>query len=510
MLRPDYPENMATLGAEPLAELASDYLDEIDRLAGPAPLRVTDKMPLNSVNLGLIAKLFPQARIIHCRRDPRDIAISCFVELFELEQDYTTNFEDFGRYFLEHERLMEHWRSVLPIPIHELRYEELIADPEAKIRALVEYCDLDWDPACLNFQATERTVQTPSRWQVRQPIYQTSIGRWRRYEAHMAPLLRVLDEAGYVYGDFGPSILGQTQPAVPARPASHGGQSGQAGQAAPAALDSPIFIVAAPRSGSTLLFETLAHSQGLSTVGGEAHWLVESIDGLRPGAPGVASNRLTAADVTDGYRNHVVNQILERLVDNTGALVGADDPRTFLEKTPKNALRIPFFDAIFPKARFIFLWRDPRENISSIMEAWHSGRFTTYRQLPGFRGPWSLLLPPDYPQVSEKTLEEVAAFQWERTNQIVLDDLGALDPARWTSVNYADLVADPRGVVTRLMDFAGVRLDPALETHLGRPLPHSQYTQTAPAADKWRANAAEIERVLPLVADTWRRLRSLD
>ncbi|MGH1559698.1 sulfotransferase family protein [Caulobacter segnis] len=108
-LRPDYPQCFETLDGDALGELAGEYLAEIDRLAGAEPARVTDKMPINSLHLGLIAKLFPSARIIYCRRDPRDIAVSCFVELFDLEHDYTADFKDFAGYFLEHERLAEHW-----------------------------------------------------------------------------------------------------------------------------------------------------------------------------------------------------------------------------------------------------------------------------------------------------------------------------------------------------------------------------------------------------------------
>lgn len=497
MLRPDYPECVASMDPEALTGLAKDYLGVIDRLATPNALRVTDKMPLNSLHLGLIATLFPESRIIYCRRDPLDIALSCFVELFDLEQDYTTSFEDFGHYFLEHERLMAHWRSVLPVSIHELRYEALIADPEATCRALIAYCGLDWDPACLEFHQTERTVQTPSRWQVRQPIYATSVGRWQHYRPHMTSLSQFLDASGYKYS---------------ADLASGGGTNSPPGRkwnSLPKPLESPILIVAAPRSGSTLLFETLARSEHLCSVGGEAHWLVENHKDLRPGAPGVDSNRLTADQATDAHRDSIISQIVERLVDNTGNTASPSDSRVFLEKTPKNALRIPFFNHIFPQARFVFLWRDPRENLSSIIEAWRSGRFRTYKQVAGFDGPWSLLLPPGYQHYHHRPLEEIAAFQWECTNRIIMEDLEHLAPDRSLTVCYGDLVADPAGSVARVLDFANIQIDPALSRHLQQPLPHSRYTQTAPKAEKWQINATEIERVLPAVEDTWQRLRNL-
>jgi Flp pilus assembly protein TadD/LPS sulfotransferase NodH len=499
MLRPDYPECVALMDPDALNEIANDYLAALDSLAGPEALRVTDKMPLNSLHLGLIARLFPESHIVYCRRDPLDIAISCFVELFDLEHDYTTTLEDFGRYFLEHERLMAHWRAVLPLRIHEVCYEALVADPEAISRALIAYCGLDWDPACLDFHKTERTVQTPSRWQVRQPLYQTSVGRWRRYLPHMTPLVQFLDSSGFKYSQ-------EPQTGATYRSSN---QYGRRWGTAPRSLTNPLFIVAAPRSGSTLLFETLARSEHLCSVGGEAHWLIENHRDLRPGAPGIDSNRLTASQVTDEYRDSIIDQIVARLVDNGGKPADADGKRVFLEKTPKNALRIPFFDRLFPDARFVFLWRDPRENISSIIEAWRSGRFKTYKELAAFDGPWSLLLPPGYQQLRNRPLEEIAAFQWESTNRIILGDLEALEPKRWLRLAYRELLADPTASVKRILGFANVQIDPILTQYLQQPLPPSRYTYTAPAAGKWRMNEADIERVLPGVENTWRRLRSV-
>jgi hypothetical protein len=167
--------------------------------------------------------------------------------------------------------------------------------------------------------------------------------------------------------------------------------------------------VAAPRSGSTLLFETLEASTQLCTVGGEAHWLVEGIQALRPGAPGVDSNRLTAQHATAAIADDIREQIFARLQDHAGQKLAEPGARRFLEKTPKNALRIPFFNQIFPDAQFIFLWRDPRENISSMMDAWRSGNWRTYPKLDGFEGPWSLLLPPEWATMNGKPLHEITA-----------------------------------------------------------------------------------------------------
>lgn len=271
----------------------------------------------------------------------------------------------------------------------------------------------------------------------------------------------------------------------------------------------PIFIVAAPRSGSTLVFETLATHGQLYTLGGEAHWLVEEIPELQPIAPDVGSNRLTASHASDSVAQRIVATILQEATDGEGRRASSTSGALrLLEKTPKNALRIPFFNCIFPDARFIFLWRDPRENLSSIIEAWRSSNWITYRGLPGWNGPWSLLLPPGWQSFTGKPLEEVAAYQWDITNRIVMDDLTALPRERWTTVNYGDFLADPAAVAQRLCKFADVDFDAALRARVSAPLPLSRYTQTAPQSDKWRRNESIIERVLPGVESTWQRLRA--
>lgn len=283
----------------------------------------------------------------------------------------------------------------------------------------------------------------------------------------------------------------------------------QSSRARKTKIEAPIFIMAAPRSGSTLLFETLAASSQLCTVGGEAHWLVEGIEGLRPGAPGVDSNRLTAEHATDAIADDIREEILSRLQDHAGQPLQEPGARRFLEKTPKNALRIPFFNHIFPDARFVFLWRDPRQNISSIMEAWRSGQWRTYPRLEGFDGPWSMLLPPGWRDMNGRPLAEIAAWQWQQTNARILEDLQLLGHERWTAVQYDDLLRDPAGTIGKLCEFLRLPVDSALAQRLSTPLPPSRYTLTAPAADKWRANEAQIAPVLPAVQATWDRLRAL-
>ena len=165
-----------------------------------------------------------------------------------------------------------------------------------------------------------------------------------------------------------------------------------------------------------------------------------------------------------------------------------------LEKTPKNALRVPFLAAAFPEARFIFLFRDPRENLASMIEAWGSGRFVTYPHLPGWQGPpWSLLLIPGWQALSGRGLAEIAAAQWQAANQQIVDDLAGWPAERQIMLSYAGLLADPQAEMARLCQWADLTWDQTL----AGPLPLSQHTLTPPHPDKWRRHGAEIEPLLP-------------
>jgi hypothetical protein len=271
-------------------------------------------------------------------------------------------------------------------------------------------------------------------------------------------------------------------------------------------LNRPIIIVAAPRSGSSLLFETLASSNQLATLGGEAHWLVESILELRPGAPEVDSNRLIARHARPAIIECIQDQILEGLIDRYGEAIRDGRVLRFLEKTPKNALRIPFFDRVFPDAFYVCLWREPRGNISSIMEAWRAGRWRTYPCLEGFTLPWSLLLPPGWQAMRGRPLQEVAAFQWGVTNMTILDDLSQLPAARWIAINYDDLITQPAGTIQRICRFAALDFDLGLAERVSKPLPPAKHTLTPVDPQKWKRNEAAVESVLPLVEVTWNRL----
>jgi hypothetical protein len=156
-------------------------------------LRITDKMPRNFLNVGIIRLALPKARIIHVRRDPVDTCMSCFSLLFSGDQPFTYDLAELGRYYRGYAALMEHWREVLPPGVMlEVRYEEVVADLEGQARRIVDHCGLDWDDACLAFHENRRAVATASVNQVRQPIYRSSVGRWRRYEKILDPLVAEL------------------------------------------------------------------------------------------------------------------------------------------------------------------------------------------------------------------------------------------------------------------------------------------------------------------------------
>ena len=163
----------------------------MDATAPRAALRVVDKMPDNVQLLGVIALFWPGARVIVCSRDLRDVAVSCWLTGFETHP-WTNNWELMARWFADHQRIMEHWRAIRPVELLEVGYEDLVGDLEAHARRMVDFLNLDWDPACLDFHKTRRVVRTASLVQVRQPIYSHSIGRWKNYESSLQPLLQAL------------------------------------------------------------------------------------------------------------------------------------------------------------------------------------------------------------------------------------------------------------------------------------------------------------------------------
>ena len=187
---PEHPPQRDEWSANARRE-ALQYLRRLDNLNTTA-FHVTDKQPDNVLHLGLIHALFPRAPVVLVARDPRDICLSNYFQLFAGGNPWSYDLIDCAHRYRETAQLVEHWQQVLPMPPYTIRYEALVADLEGEIRLLLDWLSLPWDPACLNFHATERTVITQSTWQVRQRIYTKSVGRWRSYEAHIQPLLDAL------------------------------------------------------------------------------------------------------------------------------------------------------------------------------------------------------------------------------------------------------------------------------------------------------------------------------
>jgi tetratricopeptide (TPR) repeat protein len=178
---------LARLDHDTARRLAARHLEHLRAIDDHAP-RIVDKLPDNYLHLGFLAALFPKARFIHCRRDLRDVAVSCWMTNFR-HIAWSCDPAHIAHRFVACTRIMDHWRAVLPVPLLEVDYEETVADLEGMARRLVAFCGLDWDPACLAFHEGERPVRTASVTQVRQPIYTRSVARWRHYEQSLAPVL---------------------------------------------------------------------------------------------------------------------------------------------------------------------------------------------------------------------------------------------------------------------------------------------------------------------------------
>jgi tetratricopeptide (TPR) repeat protein len=205
-LRP-YPEATAAASADALAGLRAAYLEGLRRVH-PGSGLVTDKRPDNFLHIGLIKSLFPEARIVHTHRDPRDNLLSLYFLHLDPAMAYAQDLDDAAHWYGQYRRLMAHWRSLYPDDIHDLDYDALVADPRPHIEALLHFCGLTWREACLSFHEADNAVRTASAAQVREPLYRRSSGRWRNYERHLGGLLEALEK-----------VLGNKKGGPPKRPA---------------------------------------------------------------------------------------------------------------------------------------------------------------------------------------------------------------------------------------------------------------------------------------------------
>lgn len=172
--------------------IAAEVITEMRKLGGDAE-RITDKNPLNVFDLGLIQAVFPSARVIHCLRDPMDTCLSCFQQNFGSAISFAYDLGDIGAYYNDYRAVIAHWKSVLDIPIMDVRYEALVADPEPVMREMVSFIGMEWDDKCLAFHESDRVTHTASNDQVRRPLYKSSVAKWRRYGAHLGPLIEALE-----------------------------------------------------------------------------------------------------------------------------------------------------------------------------------------------------------------------------------------------------------------------------------------------------------------------------
>ncbi|MBD3265545.1 tetratricopeptide repeat protein [bacterium] len=196
-LRFPYPEGITQLSEETWREMGEVYVNRIKKIHCRAD-RITDKMPQNFLHLGFIQSILPRAKIIHCKRIPLDTCLSCFsIDFTDDRLLFTTQMNDIVSYYKYYQDLMRYWRNVLPYPIYEIVYEDLIEQPETIIAQLLEFCELPWDDNCLRFHQSKRAVHTASLMQVRQPIYKSSRGRWRNYAYYLAPYQAELGHTGY-------------------------------------------------------------------------------------------------------------------------------------------------------------------------------------------------------------------------------------------------------------------------------------------------------------------------
>ena len=193
------PSVIAALDRDALDALAGDYLTEMHALA-PDKARIVDKMPGNYLYLGIVGLLFPKATIIHCVRDPRDIGLSIFTFRFHGSHGYAHDLADLGWTIAQQERIMRHWKDVLPNPVLTVKLSDWVEDFDGSLRRILAAADLPYDPNCARFHETESRVRTVSRSQVKQPVNARGLGRWRAYEAGLRPLIGALEAAGSLAG----------------------------------------------------------------------------------------------------------------------------------------------------------------------------------------------------------------------------------------------------------------------------------------------------------------------
>ena len=186
-----YPNCVDSLDRPQASTITANYLGLLRRHSNTA-CKITDKLPGNYAHVGFFKGLFPNGKVISCRRDPVDVVLSIYFQYFTDGHDYAWDLADIARQYAQYERLMEHWLKLFPDSILEIHYEKTVNEFESTARTLIEFCGLNWDDACLKFYETKRDIKTASNWQVRQPIYDRSLARWKHYQQHLGPLIAAM------------------------------------------------------------------------------------------------------------------------------------------------------------------------------------------------------------------------------------------------------------------------------------------------------------------------------
>jgi len=187
-----YPEVVSDLDDESFATLGEYYIERTRKYRG-GRAHFTDKNPNNYTNIGLLHLILPNAKIINAKRHPLDSCFGSYKQLFAKGQPFSYDLVELGDYFVQYQRLMDHWHTVLPGKVLDVQYEDVVENLEVQVRRILQYCDLSWDDRCLRFHETGRAIKTASSEQVRQAIYQSSVNTWRNYESHLDPLIEVLE-----------------------------------------------------------------------------------------------------------------------------------------------------------------------------------------------------------------------------------------------------------------------------------------------------------------------------
>lgn len=191
--REAYPEAMPLLSNEELQQAGEEYLRRTERHRELGTPRFTDKLPNNFVHVGFLELALPNARVINAKRHPLDSCLGGFKQLFARGQPFTYDQFEIAEFYIEYQRIMDHWHEVLPGRVLDVQYEDVVDDLETQVRRILEYCDLPWNDACLRYYENERAVKTASSEQVRKPIYSSAKHRWRHYEKHLGPMIEVLE-----------------------------------------------------------------------------------------------------------------------------------------------------------------------------------------------------------------------------------------------------------------------------------------------------------------------------